>query len=179
MNKNFRVTRAIDTDRNASAVAKGYQSGLEYLPYAVRRALPMCLGRDYSFTFILETGNDTADGIEVEASIETEPVPSPNGIYMSYQQTVKGLPKGERHPTTFYAQRVVEIAAHSIEFINSVMAHARDSSTSMDEVAKLAVLQAVWVRDGLLPEANAPCAAQALHANIYDVDLDYKFTRHM
>lgn len=177
MSKNYHVSWTIAPGKAEAADDRGYYLSLDYLPYAVRRVLPLCLGSDYCFSFNLNTGKGTA-GIEVEASLEIEHAPSLDGICTWHVKKVKELPEGERHPANFYAQQVVEVAERSVEFINSVMTHARDPNTSLDKVAKIAVSQAKAVREGLIPESHEPCVAQALQANVCDADLSYVLMRH-
>lgn len=165
-------------DKGRAAAASRYHLAKPYLPSVVRRALPMHLGSRYSFTFTLKTTEGTTT-VDVPIGIKFKRTPDPNGLYdMCHEVVVVSIHKDMGYPSDPYAYQVVEIAQRSIEFIDSVLPYIRDSSTTMEAVARLATVYANEVRDGKAVDYAGPCLEQALKANVYDTCMSYRYMRH-
>lgn len=137
----------------------------------------MNLGSTYSCTFTLQTSKGTSVA-EAFATVNVERIPGPNGLCVSYNPVITGIPEDKGYPSDFYAYQVVYIAQRSIEFIDSIISHAIDSSTTMEAIARLATVYANEIREGKVVDYTGPCLEQALKANVRDTCLSYQYMRH-
>lgn len=165
-------------EKGIAAAASGYHLAKTYLPSVVRRAMPMHLGRNYRFTFTLKTTEGTTV-VDVPIGIRFKRTPDPSGLCDAYHELViVSIHKDMGYPSDFYASQVVEIAQRSIEFIDSVLPYIRDPSTTMEAVARVAVVYANEIRQGKSVDYTGPCLEQALKANVYDTGMSYRYMRH-